>query len=349
MFGFCLVAHLVCFCFLFGFSFFPPFSFQMEAQEEVVSVELAAPPSWKKMYFPKRVGTPRKNEIMFIAPTGEEINNRKQLEQYLKSHPGNPALSEFDWGSGETPRRSARISEKVKATPTPEKEPQKKRSRKSSGSKKDNKETESGREETKGDEEIAKAEKGNDSTEEDQKEKTEVQEADKLMDVDANKQVTTGVEDERNIEMQEGAKEKEAKDVDKEVGATDAEEKQHTMEVHEPAENVGSGEVPKDGYEKFEDSASKLTEQEKEDESGGNKNISDGGSVEPEGVTETNGTVPPPVVENPDMQGNDEKCSSTPIDDAKGNTVDDEVFENGKVNEMRRTDGTLPAPPTMSC
>ncbi|KAL9387966.1 hypothetical protein Peur_021090 [Populus x canadensis] len=39
-------------------------------------------------------------------------------------------------GTGETPRRSARISEKAKATP-PEKEHPKKRVRKSSGSKKD--------------------------------------------------------------------------------------------------------------------------------------------------------------------------------------------------------------------
>ncbi|GFY96963.1 methyl-CPG-binding domain 10 [Actinidia rufa] len=61
---------------------------------------------------PKKGVTPRKNEIIFISPTGEEINSRKRLEQYLKSHPGNPALSEFDWGTGDTPRRSARISEK---------------------------------------------------------------------------------------------------------------------------------------------------------------------------------------------------------------------------------------------
>ncbi|XP_052307164.1 LOW QUALITY PROTEIN: methyl-CpG-binding domain-containing protein 11-like [Populus trichocarpa] len=87
-------------------------------------------------YFPKSIDTPRKNEILLIAPTGEETNNRKQVEQYLKSHPGNPAVSEFDRGTGETPRRSARISEKAKATP-PEKEHPKKRGRKSSGSKKD--------------------------------------------------------------------------------------------------------------------------------------------------------------------------------------------------------------------
>ena len=63
------------------------------------------------------------------------------MEQYLKAHPGNPAISEFDWGTGETPRRSARISEKVKTTPPPQIESPRKRPRKSSGSKKDNKET----------------------------------------------------------------------------------------------------------------------------------------------------------------------------------------------------------------
>ncbi|KAF7843256.1 methyl-CpG-binding domain-containing protein 11-like [Senna tora] len=100
--------------------------------EEVLSVELPAPPSWKKLFFPKKVGTPRKSEIIFIAPTGEQISTRKQLEQYLKAHPGNPAVSEFDWGTGETPRRSSRISEKAKSMPLAESEPPKKRARKSS-------------------------------------------------------------------------------------------------------------------------------------------------------------------------------------------------------------------------
>ncbi|MCH84609.1 methyl-CpG-binding domain-containing protein 10-like, partial [Trifolium medium] len=95
-------------------------------------------------FYPKKVGTPRKSEIIFVAPTGEEISSKKQLEKYLKAHPGNPNISEFDWGTGETPRRSTRISEKVKTTPPPsEDEPPKKRGRKSSGSKKDDKETES--------------------------------------------------------------------------------------------------------------------------------------------------------------------------------------------------------------
>ncbi|XP_042481210.1 methyl-CpG-binding domain-containing protein 11-like [Macadamia integrifolia] len=116
---------------------------QTGAHDEVVSVELPAPPGWTKKFMPKKGGTPKKNEIIFIAPTGEEISSKKQLEQHLKSRPGGPAITEFDWGTGETPRRSARISEKAKATPPPEPEPPKKRSKKSpASSKKEIKETE---------------------------------------------------------------------------------------------------------------------------------------------------------------------------------------------------------------
>ncbi|MCD9644674.1 hypothetical protein HAX54_033084 [Datura stramonium] len=94
----------------------------------------------KVEFLPKKGGTPKKNEIVFTAPTGEEITTRKQLEKYLKSHPGGPPVAEFDWGTGETPRRSARIIEKAKAAPSsPLSEPAKKRSRKSSASKKDSK------------------------------------------------------------------------------------------------------------------------------------------------------------------------------------------------------------------
>jgi len=126
-------------------------SVEEAGREEVVSVELPAPPGWKKKFLPKQSGTPKKNEIIFTSPTGEEIVSKRQLEQYLKAHPGGPTASEFDWGTGETPRRSARISEKTKATPPPESETPKKRSRKSSA-KKDDKEKETapeGTEETK--------------------------------------------------------------------------------------------------------------------------------------------------------------------------------------------------------
>eukprot|EP00252_Welwitschia_mirabilis_P021703 TRINITY_DN563_c0_g1_i2.p1 TRINITY_DN563_c0_g1~~TRINITY_DN563_c0_g1_i2.p1 ORF type:complete len:314 (+),score=102.89 TRINITY_DN563_c0_g1_i2:404-1345(+) len=71
-------------------------------------------------FLPKRGGTPKRNEIIFIAPTGEEIKNRSQLQRYLKSHPGGPDIAEFDWGAGDTPRRSTRLSLKPKPTETPE-------------------------------------------------------------------------------------------------------------------------------------------------------------------------------------------------------------------------------------
>lgn len=53
-----------------------------------------------------------------------------------------PALHEFDWStSGETPRRSARISEKAKAVSPPEPQPKKKRSKRSSSKNNANVET----------------------------------------------------------------------------------------------------------------------------------------------------------------------------------------------------------------
>uniref|UniRef100_A0A0V0I4A0 Putative methyl-CpG-binding domain-containing protein 10-like n=1 Tax=Solanum chacoense TaxID=4108 RepID=A0A0V0I4A0_SOLCH len=110
---------------------------------EVVSIELPAPDGWLKRFLPKKGGTPKKNEIVFTAPTGEEITTKKQLQQYLKSHPGGPAITEFDWGSGEAPRRSSRIIGKAKTAPlAAESVTPTKRSRKSSASKKDVKDKE---------------------------------------------------------------------------------------------------------------------------------------------------------------------------------------------------------------
>ncbi|KAJ9699603.1 hypothetical protein PVL29_008279 [Vitis rotundifolia] len=87
----------------------------------------------KLIYFtPKKGGTPRRNEIIFVSPTGEEIKNRSQLDRFLKSHPGGPSYSEFDWGTGDSPRRSARISGKSKATETPRTKPPRKKQAKSS-------------------------------------------------------------------------------------------------------------------------------------------------------------------------------------------------------------------------
>ncbi|KAL5547826.1 hypothetical protein UlMin_003057 [Ulmus minor] len=158
------------------------------SKEEVVSLELPAPAGWKKQFLPKQGGTPKKKEIIFTAPTGEEISNRKQLEQYLKAHPGGPAISEFDWGTGETPRRSARISVKAKTTPPPpETEPPKKRSRKTSASKQDKEEEEAapeGTEETRANEKHDEQKPEEDNAEakkdvvEEHKEENKAQDAD---------------------------------------------------------------------------------------------------------------------------------------------------------------------------
>ncbi|KAL3530307.1 hypothetical protein ACH5RR_009629 [Cinchona calisaya] len=102
-----------------------------QPQDDVVVIELPAPSGWTKKFTPKR----RRNEIIFISPTGEEIKSKKQLEQYLKSHPEGPAASEFDWGTGDTPRRSARLSEKSKATESPGSETPKKKQKNSSSKK----------------------------------------------------------------------------------------------------------------------------------------------------------------------------------------------------------------------
>ncbi|CAH8360307.1 unnamed protein product, partial [Eruca vesicaria subsp. sativa] len=85
-------------------------------------------------FYQTKTGSATKiQKVMFEAPTGEKIKSPKQLEKYLKAHPGNPDITDFDWSNGETPRRSARISQKMKATtPTPDdKEPPVKKRRSS--------------------------------------------------------------------------------------------------------------------------------------------------------------------------------------------------------------------------
>lgn len=199
-------------------------------QDEVVSMELPAPLGWKKQFFPKKGGTPRKSEIIFTAPTGEEIHNQRQLQQYLKAHPGGPSASEFDWGTGETPRRSTRISEKAKAAPpTPESDPPKKRSRKSSASKKDHTDTEGKTEENNTEEvkmEDAPKTTENEGTVEAAEKDVPMEEAEKTDE----KQKTEG-EPEPEVEKEEVAKEdqtekKDAADETKEAVPVDAKPKE---------------------------------------------------------------------------------------------------------------------------
>ncbi|KAK3219380.1 hypothetical protein Dsin_013350 [Dipteronia sinensis] len=284
----------------------------MESTEEVISVELPAPTAWKKMYFPKKVGTPRKSEIMFIAPTGEEINNRKQLEQYLKSHPGNPAISEFDWGTGETPRRSSRISEKVKATPTPEKEPLKKKGRRSSLGRKDNKETEAASAKPEDEKEIQMkdahvTEKGNA-----EENKTEGQ-ADETKNKDANMEETGPEEVKKNTEIQDAAEET------KNDAAGDK-ENETAAEVSKTADEVAQNEKEKAGD---------CVEKVQENGSGENKQDN-----------------PDTVTKEAKGAANDEKLNVQV--EEKGKAIDAEVIENGKVDQMGHTDAPQhPAP--VSC
>ncbi|KAK8608556.1 hypothetical protein V6N13_023977 [Hibiscus sabdariffa] len=284
---------------------------RMESKEEVISVELPAPASWKKMFFPKKVGSPRKTEIVFIAPTGEEISTRRQLEQYLKSHPGNPPVTEFDWGTGETPRRSTRISEKAKATPTPEKEPPKKRGRKSLSAKKEEKETEANPEKAEGEKESVKedAQAAEKETAEVEKEKdtsieTQVHDGDKTEVADLTEHTDAKMEE---AGQEEAVKVPETVEADKKDTAG-TEETPTPMQVQEkPAEDGIQTEK-----EKEEAPIEKLPQTQAEKENGSCDKRDNTGTV----TLEANGGV---EKENPNGA---------------------EIFENGKVKETGQADTT---------
>ncbi|XP_049398245.1 methyl-CpG-binding domain-containing protein 11-like [Solanum stenotomum] len=191
-------------------------------KNEVVSIELPAPSGWSKKFLPKKGGTPKKNDIVFTAPTGEEITTRKQLEQYLKSHPGGPPVAEFDWGTGETPRRSARITGKAKATQSPtESEPAKKRGRKSSASKKDSK-----------DREVPK--------------ETEAAKDDDMEEAEKHEKDTAAMETEKDVEKKEDENPNETQDGESEVEKKD---KIQSSEKDVVKENLDEGQNVDDKVE----------------------------------------------------------------------------------------------------
>ncbi|CAL1359173.1 unnamed protein product [Linum trigynum] len=206
--------------------------------DEGFSVELPAPSGWKKMFSPSK----KKSEITFISPTGEEITGRRQLEQYLKAHPGGLATSDFDWGTGETPRRSARISEKVKATPSPQKEPPKKRGKKStSAAKKENKETGSGDEAT---------EEAKDST---------MEEAEKTGKDDAEAEnIVNAVKDNQN----DG--EEKAQDPDVKMDAADGAPSQKEADEAEGQQKGSSDAVAENESEKKTEAEAEKTQEKEE-------------------------------------------------------------------------------------
>ncbi|KAL2643065.1 hypothetical protein R1flu_010652 [Riccia fluitans] len=102
--------------------------------DSVLSEELSgsAPGGWTKKLMPRKVGTPKRKDVVFISPEGEEFKTKKQLDKYLKTHPGGPPSADFDWSTGETPRRSARLNSKGRlSSDSTEAEPVSKRSRRS--------------------------------------------------------------------------------------------------------------------------------------------------------------------------------------------------------------------------
>ncbi|KAF5741742.1 methyl-CpG-binding domain-containing protein 11 isoform X1 [Tripterygium wilfordii] len=330
----------------------------MEVEEEVISVELPAPVAWKKMYFPKK-GTPRKNEIIFIAPTGEEIYNRKQLEQYLKSHPGNPSISEFDWGTGETPRRSARIIDKVKATPTREKKPPKKRSRKSVGSKKDDKEAEATPEKAEVEKEIQM--KDADATEDASKTADATEEN---KNPDAKMGETDPEAFDKEVKIKVAVEETNPGNDGKETAL--AEEPNSAIEIKvadakvedKPTEGAGAAEVNENAKESAVDCEEKVsqTETEKQKVNVASEKPQDnpnGTTIEANGdpgKENPNGTAPVfegEMKEKHDVLENDAKPS---IEANKTKRVVGEAIENGKVGQMGQTDTPLqPGPSPETC
>lgn len=243
------------------------------------------------------------------------------MEQYLKAHEGSPAVSEFDWGTGETPRRSARISEKAKFTP-PSKEidPQAKRRKRSSATKKD-KETDAGKEVTEGMEVDEKQEAGTEEKE------TKGTSDDKLQEEPAEKGVQEAkVEDNGPLE----GVATDAKDGDPETNEKDekTEEVNGTEHIGEKEEKI-SETVP--------DDATKQDDHEQGAANGAETEVANG--VPPVSTTqETNG-----IQENSsktNLQVQEQEQEPEPEKNLKADSMD-----NGKVNQSPHH----PSPTPISC
>ncbi|KAL5225026.1 hypothetical protein ABZP36_011665 [Zizania latifolia] len=238
--------------------------------KEVVSVEMPAPEGWTKKFTPQRGG---RFEIVFVSPTGDEIKNKRQLGQYLKAHPGGPASSEFDWGTGDTPRRSARISEKVKAFDSPEGEKIPKRSRNSSGRKgkqekkeaPENEEKDAGTDKEATEAHSEDAAKGTDveTKATDKAEEAPAEDAGKTADADAP--VETDKEDGKPADSEaappaplEGEKKEGAKPAESEAAAPSS----------DPAENLVAASTEPAAVAPVENSADKATHQDSQPTAG---------------------------------------------------------------------------------
>ena len=285
---------------------------------------------------PKKGGTPRKTEIIFIAPSGEEITSRKQLEQYLKSHPGNPAVSEFDWSTGETPRRSARISEKAKVTPPPQNEPPKKR-RRSSMSKKDKKDAEAANQENE-----AEAAEKKDAGADGDKEASQENQGKNGGNVEETKESgTKDREAHHNQAGEDAANTKESpgeKDQKQVIVETVAEDQPSSKAV---ATENGKEKLPETGAEKANGTSDK-----KENEAAA-------ATVESNGGAEKENFILAPTSEGEikvkqDAQENTGKPDAET--EGKIEKKDEVVVENGKVDHVGRADAPpYAAPAPVSC
>ncbi|XP_050238558.1 methyl-CpG-binding domain-containing protein 10-like isoform X2 [Mercurialis annua] len=225
---------------------------------EEFSLELPAPSGWKKKFIGKKSGTPRKSKIVFTAPEGEEITSKRQLEQYLKKHPGGPAASEFNWGSTDTPRRSARLSGgKEKEAPAPKSEPAKKRGRKSSAYEEENEETETAPEAAEETTETDKDGAEVDAGKEDEN-KSMPQDGDTKMEVNPTEEVKTDQNVDKSNEIEEGKGEVEPAHsigTSETSGVPEKEMENVEDEKVQEKEEQPEGDAPKENVSKEEDKA----------------------------------------------------------------------------------------------
>jgi hypothetical protein len=67
---------------------------------------------WRRRLVLRKGVKKQRRDVVYVAPDGTEVKNKKQLEKYLKKHPGGPLVSEFNWRSEMPTRLSRRLSNK---------------------------------------------------------------------------------------------------------------------------------------------------------------------------------------------------------------------------------------------
>lgn len=226
---------------------------------------------WKRKVLGKIGGTPKKKDITFVAPNGEEIKTKRHLDKYLKAHPGTLSASDFEWGSPNTltgsagdavtptenRRRSARLNSKGRPSTegvdedTELKQPVVKRSRKSRDNGKDESDAGAGKD----DGDVNAVTKN--GVHEPAEKKVEEKEA---MDVDARKA--------------EGGGEEEGKDVTTESASDKVEDEKVVSEgidVEKPVEAATEASTKGEGKSKVEGKGVGNGDAEKASEEAGEK------------------------------------------------------------------------------